>query len=174
LIVSGDKKRGGCIELSLDFALTPPPSPVRMHWQKSTYYKVRRKTKRKERNGCAGLNSGGETREGWPLLTVETEVNGDSTRTNERGPSLVGSLGLSCWYKRLFVLPWPSTNQKIFRTIYYFNYFVPIAQKVGQAAVVGRLSQSVYLWIHPRGWGRGREGGGWDHVRRRKRWVSPD
>ncbi len=30
----------------------------------------------------------------WPLLTVETEVNGDSKSTNERGPSLVvvGSL----------------------------------------------------------------------------------
>ena len=27
-----------------------------------------------------------ETREGWPLLTVETEVNGDSRSTNERGP----------------------------------------------------------------------------------------
>ncbi len=31
-----------------------------------------------------------ETREGRPLLTVEAEVNGDSKRTNERGPSLVG------------------------------------------------------------------------------------
>jgi hypothetical protein len=29
-------------------------------------------------------------REGWPLLTVESEVNGDSKSTNERGPSLVG------------------------------------------------------------------------------------
>ncbi len=28
-----------------------------------------------------------ETREGWPLLTVKTEVNGDSNRTNGRGPS---------------------------------------------------------------------------------------
>jgi hypothetical protein len=27
-----------------------------------------------------------ETREGWPLLTVETEVIGDSKSTNERGP----------------------------------------------------------------------------------------
>ncbi len=45
-----------------------------------------------------------ETREGWPLLTVETEVNGDLKSTNERGPSLVGSLGLSCWcyYNRFF------------------------------------------------------------------------
>ncbi len=34
-----------------------------------------------------------ETREGWPLLTVETEVNGDSKSTNEKGPFLVGSLG---------------------------------------------------------------------------------
>ncbi len=43
-----------------------------------------------------------ETREGWgwPLLTVETEVNGDSKSTNERGPSLVGSMGLSCRYNR--------------------------------------------------------------------------
>jgi hypothetical protein len=28
---------------------------------------------------------------GWPLLTVKTEVNGDSKSTDERGPSLVGS-----------------------------------------------------------------------------------
>jgi hypothetical protein len=40
-------------------------------------------------------------REGWPLLTVETEVNGESKSTNERGPSLVGSLGSPCWYMRL-------------------------------------------------------------------------
>jgi hypothetical protein len=30
-----------------------------------------------------------ETRVGRPLLTVETEVNGDSKRTNERGLRLV-------------------------------------------------------------------------------------
>ncbi len=41
-----------------------------------------------------------ERLERGPLLTVETEVNGDSKTTNERGPSLVGSLGLSCRYKR--------------------------------------------------------------------------
>ncbi len=41
-----------------------------------------------------------ETREGWPLLTVETKVNGDSGSTYERGSALVGSLGLSCRYKR--------------------------------------------------------------------------
>jgi hypothetical protein len=37
-----------------------------------------------------------KTREGWPLLTVETEVNGDSLNTNERDPSLIGALCLSC------------------------------------------------------------------------------
>ncbi len=38
---------------------------------------------------------------GWPLLTVETEVvNGDSKRTNYRGPSLVSSLDSSCRYNR--------------------------------------------------------------------------
>jgi hypothetical protein len=31
-------------------------------------------------------------REGWPLLAVETEVNGDSKSANERGPFLVGLL----------------------------------------------------------------------------------
>ncbi len=31
-----------------------------------------------------------ETREGWPLLTVETKVNGDSKSRNERTPSLAG------------------------------------------------------------------------------------
>ncbi len=36
-----------------------------------------------------------ETREGCYLLTVETEENGDSKRTNEKGPFLVGSLGIS-------------------------------------------------------------------------------
>jgi hypothetical protein len=46
-----------------------------------------------------------ETREGWPLLTVETEVNGDSKSTNERGPFLVASLGLSC-HAEIFVQPW--------------------------------------------------------------------
>ncbi len=41
-----------------------------------------------------------ETTEGWPLLTVETEVNGDSKSKNESGPFFVGSLGSSCRYKR--------------------------------------------------------------------------
>ncbi len=42
-----------------------------------------------------------ETREGWALLTVETEVNGDSERTNERG-----SVGLVEPVQESFVLPW--------------------------------------------------------------------
>ncbi len=66
-----------------------------------------------------------ETGEGWPLLTVETEVNGDSKSTNERGPSLVGSLGLSCQYKRfLFCLGCycrPSTKYLFpYRTLFQF------------------------------------------------------
>jgi hypothetical protein len=32
-----------------------------------------------------------DCREGWPQLTVEPEVNGNSERTNERGPFLVGT-----------------------------------------------------------------------------------
>jgi hypothetical protein len=44
-------------------------------------------------------------REGWPLLTVETEVNGDSESTNARGPFLVGLLGLVVPVQEIFVLP---------------------------------------------------------------------
>jgi hypothetical protein len=53
---------------------------------------------------CVRVENGDQRdyREGWPLLTVETEVNGDSESTNERGPSFVGSLGLSCRYKIFF------------------------------------------------------------------------
>ncbi len=39
-----------------------------------------------------------ESIEGWPLLTVESEVNGDSKRTNQKGHFLVGSLDSSCRY----------------------------------------------------------------------------
>ncbi len=42
-----------------------------------------------------------ETREGWPLLTVETEVNGDSKRTNESR-----FVGLVVPVQEIFVLPW--------------------------------------------------------------------
>ncbi len=64
-----------------------------------------------------------ETRDRWPLLTVETEVNGDSGSTYEIGPSLVGSLGLSCRFKRvLSCLGCPSQpNSKYFhRTLFQF------------------------------------------------------
>ncbi len=37
---------------------------------------------------------------------VETEVKGDSKRTNERDPFLAGLLGLSCHIQEIFVLPW--------------------------------------------------------------------
>jgi hypothetical protein len=64
-----------------------------------------------------------ETTERWPLPTIETEVNGDSGSPYEMGPSLVGSLGLSCQYKRfLSCLDCPSKpNSKYFhRTLFQF------------------------------------------------------
>ncbi len=96
-----------------------------------------------------------ETREEWPLLTVETELNGDSKRTNERGPFLVCSFGLPCRYKIfLFCVGGcssrPSTKYFFFFLKYYINSFVLFAQQAGQAAVLGRLSLSVCLWIRTR------------------------
>jgi hypothetical protein len=57
-----------------------------------------------------------ETREEWPLLSVETEANGDSKRTNERGLSfLVWFVGLFMPVQVIFVLPGlQSVQYKIF------------------------------------------------------------
>jgi hypothetical protein len=91
-----------------------------------------------------------ETGRGWPLLTVETAVNGDSKSTNERGPSVVGSLRLSGRYKRflfslLAALVGPKQNL-LFLTVHFFNSFVPITQQAGQTATLGCMSLSMCLW----------------------------
>jgi hypothetical protein len=69
---------------------------------------------------------------------------------------LVGSLGLSCRYKRFFFClgcsSRPSTKY-FFTIVHFFNFFVPNAQQAGQAAVRGRLSLSVCL----RYWNRERK-----------------
>jgi hypothetical protein len=88
---------------------------------------------------------------GWSLLTVDTEVNGDSNSTNENemGPSLVGSLGLSCRYN-IFLsclggFSRPSTiNFFLHRTLYILIHLSP-AQQAGQAVVLGRLSLNMGL-----------------------------
>jgi hypothetical protein len=55
---------------------------------------------------CVQFYGHDQAKEGWPLLTVETEVNGDSKRTNERGSFLVGSLhGLVVPVSEIVVLP---------------------------------------------------------------------
>ncbi len=69
-----------------------------------------------------------ETREGRPLPTVETEVNGDSKSTNERDPSLVSSLDLS---EILFCLGCSivgPVENGVFLTVHCLIPFVLIAQ----------------------------------------------
>ncbi len=83
-----------------------------------------------------------ETREGWPLPTVETEVNGYSKSTNERGPSLVGSLGCRAGTRYFCHSNW-TTTKYLFLTGHYS--FVPIAQQAGQAFVLVRLYLSMCL-----------------------------
>ncbi len=88
-----------------------------------------------------------ETREGRPLPTVETEENGDSKSTNERDPSLVGSLDLPDLYERfcsaLAALVGPVQNIFFF-TVHYFTPFVLLQD--GLAAVLGRPSLTMCLW----------------------------
>jgi hypothetical protein len=56
-----------------------------------------------------------ETREGWPLLTVETEVNGDSKSTNEKGvpPWLVRCAGTIDFCSALAALVGPREPQLV-------------------------------------------------------------
>jgi hypothetical protein len=78
-------------------------------------------------------------------------VNGDSKRTNERGPSWLVRracrVGTRDFCSALAALFGPIENI-FFRTVHYFNSFVHIAQQAGQADVLGRLSLSVCLWPH--------------------------
>jgi hypothetical protein len=81
-------------------------------------------------------------------MTVETETYGNSKSTNERGPSLVGSLGLSFRYKRFLSCVGCSSRpctKYFFITIHYFTSFVPIAQQAGQAALLGHQSLNMCL-----------------------------
>ncbi len=84
-------------------------------------------------------------------MIVETEVYGDSKRTNERGPSWLVRwtcrAGTRDICSALAALVGPVKNI-FFLTVHYFNSFVPIAQQAGQADVLGRLSLSVCLWPH--------------------------
>ncbi len=86
---------------------------------------------------------------GGPLLTVETEVNGDSKSTYERSPSLVGSLGLSYRYKRFLLCLGCSSQLRrkyFFPHSILFQFLCPIDQQAGQTAVLGRLSLNMCLW----------------------------
>ncbi len=96
-----------------------------------------------------------------PMLTVETEVNGDSKSTNQRGPSLVGSLGPSCHYAiiRDFYPAFASlvsSVQNIFCSPFTISIYVsplaPIAQQAGRAVVQDRLSLNMCLRLRKTWW----------------------
>jgi hypothetical protein len=95
---------------------------------------------------------------GVALLTFETEADGDSRSTYERGPSVVGSLGSArhagtrdnCSAFAALVGPvkkFGLVQYIFFLTVYYFNSFVPIAKQAGQAVMTHRLSLNKCLWI---------------------------
>ncbi len=95
---------------------------------------------------------GGATRERWPLLTVETEVNGDS-RVQMKGvlPWLVCGArhsGTRDFYPALAALV--TSVQNIFPHSRLFQFMCP-HRTSGQAVVQGRLSLNVCLWGRVRG-----------------------
>ncbi len=69
-----------------------------------------------------------ETREGWPLQSVETEVKRDAKRTNERGPILVGTRDFC---SSLAALVGPVQN------IFYSLYTVSIPLSTSQSKLAG-------------------------------------
>ncbi len=73
-----------------------------------------------------------ETREGWPLLTVETEVNGDPKKTNDRGPHR-----MVCWTCRAGTIDFSLALAALVSPVQ--NIF-SIRQQPGQAGALGRLS----------------------------------
>ncbi len=81
--------------------------------------------------GCVGDR---KTRGGWPLLTVETEVNGDSQSTNERGHSLFGSLGLLCRFREIDFCPALATLVDPLQDIFFLTVhnFYPAPSKEGR------------------------------------------
>jgi hypothetical protein len=86
-----------------------------------------------------------ETREGWPLLTVETEVNGDYKLEG----SFIGWFGGLVVPLQEFVFCLGCSSRPVqnffFLPIQYFNFFVSIDQQARQAALLGRLSLSMFL-----------------------------
>jgi hypothetical protein len=86
-----------------------------------------------------------ETREGWPLPTAETEVNGDTKSTNKRS-----SVGLS-WHYTIFLFCLGCSSRP--STKYFFlidTISIPLSPtpsklKVKQAALLSLLSLIMYL-----------------------------
>ncbi len=85
-----------------------------------------------------------ETREGWPLLSVDTEPNRDSRSTYERGLSLVGLLGsFLCRYKRFFLPCLGCSNRPLYKIFFLHRNYLNLFR---QAVVPGRLSPNMCLW----------------------------
>jgi hypothetical protein len=72
---------------------------------------------------------------------------------NEKGPSVVDSLGLS-WQDKISLSCLDCSSQPskniLFLTIHFFNSFVLFDQQAGQAVVQGRLSLNMSLSGHHR------------------------
>ncbi len=78
---------------------------------------------------------------GRPLLTVETEANGDSRSTSKKGPCLISPLGSSSRYNRfLSCLGWSIFSLTI-------SLHLSQSQQAGHAVLPLRLSFNKCLWI---------------------------
>jgi hypothetical protein len=85
-----------------------------------------------------------ETREGWPLMTVQTAANETLGVHMKRGPSLVRWAGRFCPALAALVNP---VQNIIYLTAHFFTFSSPLRPTTwaGQAVVLGRLSLCLCL-----------------------------
>jgi hypothetical protein len=98
---------------------------------------------------CPNQGTPRETERGGPCRPIATEVNRDSGSTNERDPSLIGSLGLTCRYKRFcsaWAAPVGPVQNIFFPIVHNINFSVPIIQQASPTVRQGHQSLYACLW----------------------------
>jgi hypothetical protein len=91
-----DLSLGACCVGSVWKACVPIMCRRRKAWERYLCTHIYRKCCIAQHPPLPASVASRDAREGWRLLTVETEADGGLWSTNERGPFLVGSLGSSC------------------------------------------------------------------------------
>ncbi len=117
-------------------SLPPPPPPLEIY--PSYSFPVL----------CIGIR---ETRESWPLLTVETETNEDLWSTNEGGPSWGWFVGLVVPVQEIFILLWLLWTAQ-YKNIFSSPYTIAIYVSPSPSNLGRQSCRAACLWIFVSDW----------------------